>query len=314
MAAAADLVASYVERLFGDALDGLAELVAKTGIKRSGWESMRMYALITILGRGSAKAGSEFVQNGAHWSDILPALADGFDATKWTASDWANLLLITAAGPFIATSPVAEAVAGLTLPAPLAAAVGLPAGVVAGPTLGAAADGAFWNGAMTAVGAIGVNGEPADSADVWSSTATSTALGGAAGMAARTYTNWRGATSETAGMDATTFWRTLIAFPADVGIAAGTATPPPGNPTPVPEPVEPSAPPRFQPKVVGGKKVTVQPGESLSEIAERDLGDANRWPALQKANPDPVDGHPDLIHPGDEIVEPLLPDRERPAH
>jgi nucleoid-associated protein YgaU len=92
-----------------------------------------------------------------------------------------------------------------------------------------------------------------------------------------------------------------------VGIAAGTAAPPPSNPVPAPPPEEPPTPQQFQPKFSGGKKVKVKPGESLSEIAERDLGDANLWPALQKANPEPVDGHPDLIHPGDEIVEPLLP-------
>jgi hypothetical protein len=50
----------------------------------------------------------------------------------------------------------------------------------------------------------------------------------------------------------------------------------------------------------------VQPGETLPEIAERDLGDANLGPALQQANPGP-------IQPGEEIVEPLLPERERPA-
>jgi hypothetical protein len=304
VAAAADLAASFVEQLFGESL---SYLVAQTGITRSAWQSMRLLTLLSVTGRGLAKSGNTFFQDGVHWSNVLPALVSGFDLTKWTASDWANVLLISAAGPFIAASPLAETVAGLTLPAPLATVVGLPEGVVAGTTIGAAVDGAWWNGGFTAVGALGVNGEPIDSPQVWSSTSTSTALGTGAGMAAQTFTNWRDVQAETAGLDATKFWRSLIALPADVGIAAGTAAPPPSNPVPAPPPEEPPTPQQFQPKFSGGKKVKVKPGESLSEIAERDLGDANLWPALQKANPEPVDGHPDLIHPGDEIVEPLLP-------
>src|SRR5882757_258410 len=307
VAAAADLASSFVEQLFGDALAALSDLVAQAGITRSAWQSMRLLTLLSVTGRGLAKSGNTFFQDGVHWSNVLPALVSGFDLTKWTTSDWANVLLISAAGPFIAASPLAETVAGLTLPAPLATVVGLPEGVVAGTTIGAAVDGAWWNGGFTAVGAMGVNGEPIDSPQVWSSTATSTALGTGAGMAAQTFTNWRDVQAETAGLDATKFWRSLIALPADVGIAAGTAAPPPSKPMPAPPPEEPPAPQQFQPQFSGGKKVKVKPGESLSEIAQRDLGDANLWPALQTANPDPVDGHPDLIHPDDEIVVPLLP-------
>ena len=42
---------------------------------------------------------------------------------------------------------------------------------------------------------------------------------------------------------------------------------------------------------------TVVAGDSLSRIAKRELGDANKWTAIYEANRDSIK-NPDLIHPG----------------
>lgn len=42
---------------------------------------------------------------------------------------------------------------------------------------------------------------------------------------------------------------------------------------------------------------TVKAGDSLSKIAQRELGDASKWKAIHEANRDTVKD-PDLIHPG----------------
>jgi len=42
---------------------------------------------------------------------------------------------------------------------------------------------------------------------------------------------------------------------------------------------------------------TVAPGESLSKIAKKYYGDANKWPKIFDANKDKLK-NPDLIHPG----------------
>src|ERR1051325_9356822 len=47
----------------------------------------------------------------------------------------------------------------------------------------------------------------------------------------------------------------------------------------------------------GKRPVTVQPGDSLSRIAKRELGDAERWHAIYAANRETIK-NPDLIHPG----------------
>ena len=53
----------------------------------------------------------------------------------------------------------------------------------------------------------------------------------------------------------------------------------------------------------GAKTVTVKPGDSLSKIAQRELGDANKWHAIYEANKDTIK-NPDLIHPGDVLTIP----------
>lgn len=52
-----------------------------------------------------------------------------------------------------------------------------------------------------------------------------------------------------------------------------------------------------------GKTVTVKAGDSLSKIAKRELGDANKWHAIYEANRDKIKD-PDMIHPGQVLVLP----------
>ena len=48
---------------------------------------------------------------------------------------------------------------------------------------------------------------------------------------------------------------------------------------------------------------TVVKGDSLSKIAKRELGDANKWHAIYEANKDRIK-NPDLIYPGDVLTLP----------
>lgn len=48
---------------------------------------------------------------------------------------------------------------------------------------------------------------------------------------------------------------------------------------------------------------TVQAGDSLSKIAKREYGDANKWNAIFEANRDKIK-NPDLIHPGQVLTIP----------
>ena len=48
---------------------------------------------------------------------------------------------------------------------------------------------------------------------------------------------------------------------------------------------------------------TVVAGDSLSKIAQRELGDASRWRAIYDANRDTIKD-PDLIHPGQVLKMP----------
>lgn len=51
---------------------------------------------------------------------------------------------------------------------------------------------------------------------------------------------------------------------------------------------------------------TVQAGDSLSKIAKREYGDANKWNAIFEANRDTI-RNPDLIHPGQVLTLPPNP-------
>ena len=46
------------------------------------------------------------------------------------------------------------------------------------------------------------------------------------------------------------------------------------------------------------KTYTVKAGDTLSDIAQAEMGDANRWRELYAANKDAVGDNPDMIHPG----------------
>jgi nucleoid-associated protein YgaU len=48
---------------------------------------------------------------------------------------------------------------------------------------------------------------------------------------------------------------------------------------------------------------TVVAGDSLSKIAKREFGDANKWHAIYDANRDKIKD-PDLIHPGQVLTLP----------
>ena len=51
------------------------------------------------------------------------------------------------------------------------------------------------------------------------------------------------------------------------------------------------------------RTITVQPGDSLSKIAKREYGDADKWHAIYEANRDKIK-NPDLIHPGQVLTLP----------
>ena len=51
------------------------------------------------------------------------------------------------------------------------------------------------------------------------------------------------------------------------------------------------------------RTVTVKAGDSLSKIAKRELGDADKWHAIFEANRDKIK-NPDLIQPGQVLTLP----------
>ena len=67
----------------------------------------------------------------------------------------------------------------------------------------------------------------------------------------------------------------------------------------------PSLPPLAPPVGTTGQSDTyvVVAGDSLSKIAKRFYGDANKWPRIHDANRDLIK-NPDLIHPGQKLTIP----------
>ena len=67
----------------------------------------------------------------------------------------------------------------------------------------------------------------------------------------------------------------------------------------------PAAPTVPQPtSTIGvGKTYVVVKGDSLSKIAKREYGDANKWRMIHEANKDLI-SDPDLIYPGQELKIP----------
>lgn len=64
----------------------------------------------------------------------------------------------------------------------------------------------------------------------------------------------------------------------------------------------PSAAPSAQP-ASSTRTYTVVSGDSLSKIAKREYGDAQKWRAIFEANRDQI-SNPDLIHPGQVLKIP----------
>lgn len=57
-------------------------------------------------------------------------------------------------------------------------------------------------------------------------------------------------------------------------------------------------------------KYTVKSGDTLSDIANEKLGDADRWREIYEANKEVVGDDPDTIQPGMELE---IPEKEEPA-
>jgi nucleoid-associated protein YgaU len=64
-----------------------------------------------------------------------------------------------------------------------------------------------------------------------------------------------------------------------------------------------TAPPPAQPAKPAPKTYTVVAGDSLSKIAKKQLGDANKWKQIFEANRDVIK-NPDLIKPGQVLKLP----------
>jgi len=52
------------------------------------------------------------------------------------------------------------------------------------------------------------------------------------------------------------------------------------------------------------KTYVVKSGDSLSEIAQREMGDGDRWKELYEANKAAIGDDPDVIQPGTELTIP----------
>jgi nucleoid-associated protein YgaU len=60
------------------------------------------------------------------------------------------------------------------------------------------------------------------------------------------------------------------------------------------------APETSTPPTITGRTYVVVKGDSLSKIAKREYGDANKWPKIYEANRNIIK-NPDLIYPGQEL-------------
>jgi nucleoid-associated protein YgaU len=76
------------------------------------------------------------------------------------------------------------------------------------------------------------------------------------------------------------------------GSSTTSAAPPAAAPVPNPEPTTGTS--------GSEQSYTVVAGDSLSKIAKRFYGDANKWPRIHEANRDQIK-NPDLIHPGQKL-------------
>ena len=53
-----------------------------------------------------------------------------------------------------------------------------------------------------------------------------------------------------------------------------------------------------------GKSYTIKGGDTLSDIAQEQLGDAGRWKEIYELNKDAIGDDPDVIHPGKKLKLP----------
>jgi len=309
-------VAQSLAQVLRSLLAPVGRAMARAGITtEEGLKSMGTVGGIGWATRMVDKAVASLEERGGfEWDNVGPALLDAVDPANWTADDASNVLLGFAGGPFIALSPVPDLVGniGVRLGLPglvptFDALLGRGSAAMTAKVVREAADGAAINGGFTVVGAFGLNDEPLDDRESWEGVAQATAMGAGFGATSGAYAARFPSGKSTGGLDQAKIVRTIISAPADWAIAAGTRSaalpavtePVPGSGEPPPD-VTPQVP-----RLTGGKTVRVQPGESLSRIAQRDLGDANLWTAVQHANPKLVD--PNRLDPEEEIVEPLLP-------
>src|SRR6056297_711432 len=72
----------------------------------------------------------------------------------------------------------------------------------------------------------------------------------------------------------------------------------PEKPKPTP------TPPKPKPKPPAQKTYTVKPGDSLWAIAQRELGNGNRWGELHNKNKSVIGNDPALIRPGQKLILP----------
>ena len=61
-----------------------------------------------------------------------------------------------------------------------------------------------------------------------------------------------------------------------------------------------SGPETIAPPMTTGRSYVVVSGDSLSKIAKREYGDAQKWPKIYEANRNIIKD-PDLIYPGQEL-------------
>lgn len=73
-------------------------------------------------------------------------------------------------------------------------------------------------------------------------------------------------------------------------------------PKPTPAPIPPTAP-SAPGSAEGGTTYEIKSGDTLSAIAQRHYGDANKWPKIFEANRDTIKD-PDKIYPGQKITIP----------
>jgi len=64
-----------------------------------------------------------------------------------------------------------------------------------------------------------------------------------------------------------------------------------------------ASPPQATDAIGAGKTYVVVEGDSLSKIAKREYGDANKWRMIYEANKDLIND-PDLIYPGQALKVP----------